>query len=274
MPGEAVVPTRLVPAVAPFLSANRVPGFASGGIVGSYAGGAGGLQPWAAHNVTATNQSLFTSMANAITSAIHASIRAKMAAYTASHVSGYGAGVAQWRPDVLHVLGMLGLPFGDAATILSQIGSESGGNPNAINLTDSNAAAGIASRGLLQVIPPTFAAYRNRSLSSNIYDPLANIYAGVNYAIHRYGNPGFLSVLGHGHGYDSGGLLPTGLSLAYNGTGRPEQVTPARGGGQKVVLQIQPTGTSAFDRFMADWLADAARVRGGGSLEVAFGNHH
>jgi hypothetical protein len=32
-PGEAVVPKRLVPAVAPFLAANKVPGFASGGLV-------------------------------------------------------------------------------------------------------------------------------------------------------------------------------------------------------------------------------------------------
>jgi hypothetical protein len=54
-------------------------------------------------------------------------------------------------------------------------------------------------------------------------------------------------------------------------------ITPAHarsGGAGKIVLELQPTGTSAFDRFMADWLSDAARVRGGGSLEVAFGNHH
>lgn len=73
--------------------------------------------------------------------------------------------------------------------------------------SDSNAAAGDPSRGLLQVIGSTFAAYRNPSLSPNIYDPLANIYAGLNYAIHRYGNPGWLSVLGQGHGYAAGGLV-------------------------------------------------------------------
>ena len=41
--GEAVVPKHLVPSIAPFLSANKVPGFASGGIIDvpSYAGGAG-----------------------------------------------------------------------------------------------------------------------------------------------------------------------------------------------------------------------------------------
>ncbi|HEX4609369.1 MAG TPA: NlpC/P60 family protein, partial [Urbifossiella sp.] len=43
MPGEAVVPTRLVPAIAPFLAANGVPGFAAGGLIPGYA--LGGLIP-------------------------------------------------------------------------------------------------------------------------------------------------------------------------------------------------------------------------------------
>ena len=33
---------------------------------------------------------------------------------------------------------------------------ESGGNPNAINNWDSNAAAGMPSKGLMQTIDPTF----------------------------------------------------------------------------------------------------------------------
>jgi SLT domain-containing protein len=71
----------------------------------------------------------------------------------------------------------------------------------------------------MQVIGATFAAYRNPSLSSNIYDPLANIYAGLNYAVHRYGNPGWLSVLGHGHGYALGGMVPGGESYGMYGNG-------------------------------------------------------
>jgi hypothetical protein len=82
----------------------------------------------------------------------------------------------------------------------------------------------------MQVIGPTFAAYAGRFRNTGPFaygvseDPVANIFAGLNYAIHRYGNPGWLSVLGHGHGYDQGGFLPPGLSLAYNGTGQPERV--------------------------------------------------
>jgi SLT domain-containing protein len=58
----------------------------------------------------------------------------------------------------------------------------------------------------MQTIGSTFNAYAGRFRSRGIYDPLANIYAGLNYAIHRYGS-GWTSVLGHGHGYAGGGII-------------------------------------------------------------------
>jgi SLT domain-containing protein len=75
---------------------------------------------------------------------------------------------------VLQALAMLGLPASWLGVTLHQIATESGGNPNIGNFSDSNAAAGHPSMGLLQVIGPTFAAYRdprarptrNRSTSS------------------------------------------------------------------------------------------------------------
>jgi len=52
----------------------------------------------------------------------------------------------------------------------------------------------------------------------------------MNYGIHQYGSianiPGIAS-LAHGGGYrpyDSGGPLPPGFTLAYNGTGKTEQI--------------------------------------------------
>jgi hypothetical protein len=65
---------------------------------------------------------------------------------------------------------------------------ESSGNPNAINLWDSNAAAGIPSKGLLQVIDPTFQAFHVQGTSWNIYNPVANITAACNYAHQKYGS--------------------------------------------------------------------------------------
>jgi phage-related protein len=65
---------------------------------------------------------------------------------------------------------------------------ESAWNPNAINNWDSNAAAGMASRGLAQVIPPTFASNHVAGTSSNIFDPVANVAAAIRYITRRYGN--------------------------------------------------------------------------------------
>ncbi|MVU84034.1 transglycosylase SLT domain-containing protein [Nocardia sp. ET3-3] len=80
-----------------------------------------------------------------------------------------------------------GIP-GSYDGIFRNIQRESGGNPQAINLYDSNAAAGIPSKGLLQVIDPTFQAYHVDGTSWDIYDPVANIAAACNYASHRYGS--------------------------------------------------------------------------------------
>ncbi|WP_280493665.1 transglycosylase SLT domain-containing protein [Nocardia asiatica] len=63
---------------------------------------------------------------------------------------------------------------------------ESGGDPNAVNNWDSNAAAGRASRGLTQTIPGTFSAYHVAGTSSNIHDPVANVAASMNYVMERY----------------------------------------------------------------------------------------
>jgi len=107
--------------------------------------------------------------------------------------------------------------------ILSLIKSESGGNPYAINLTDSNARAGHPSQGLMQTIPSTFYAYAGSLAGRGITDPLANIYAGVNYALHRYGS-GMLAGGGRHYGgayvgYETGtDYVPvTGPAMLHKG---------------------------------------------------------
>jgi ElaB/YqjD/DUF883 family membrane-anchored ribosome-binding protein len=71
--------------------------------------------------------------------------------------------------------------------LLTAAQRESSYNPAAINLSDSNAAAGDPSRGLMQTIPSTFAAYHEPGTSTNIYNPVANIAAAMNYVMSRYG---------------------------------------------------------------------------------------
>jgi SLT domain-containing protein len=74
-------------------------------------------------------------------------------------------------------------------------------------------------------IGATFNAYAGSLRGRGIYDPLANIYAAVRYTIARYGSgPAGWDRAG---GYDSGGLLMPGSTLAVNATGRPERILNA-----------------------------------------------
>ncbi|MGW3342922.1 transglycosylase SLT domain-containing protein [Nonomuraea rubra] len=95
--------------------------------------------------------------------------------------------VKEWIDQAIAILQEHGYPADkmNPSDIWMIIQHESGGNPNAINLWDSNAAAGHPSKGLMQTIDPTFDAY---SLGGSIYDPVSNIVAGVRYAIERYGS--------------------------------------------------------------------------------------
>ncbi len=114
--------------------------------------------------------------------------------------------------------------------LLTLIMRESGGNPNAINLWDSNAQAGYPSRGLMQTIPQTFAANRDPRLPDDIVHPIANIVAGINYIKRRYGGIQFVQQANASAaplGYDIGGLMQPGLGMYFNGTGAPEAVLTA-----------------------------------------------
>lgn len=145
--------------------------------------------------------------------------------------AGVSGNVQSWAPTVQKVLSQLNVPQSALNGVLNIIQHESGGNPNAINNWDSNAQAGHPSQGLMQTIPSTFAAYAGPYVSKGITDGMANIYAGVNYAIHRYGvqwliNGGNKNSSGGYAGYDSGGWLAPGITPAINLTGKNEAVLP------------------------------------------------
>jgi hypothetical protein len=92
-----------------------------------------------------------------------------------------------WIKESLSIMKKHGIP-GTYDGLHRNIMRESSGNPNAINNWDINAINGIPSKGLLQVIPPTFKAYHVAGTSWNIYNPVANITAAANYAADRYGS--------------------------------------------------------------------------------------
>jgi hypothetical protein len=170
---------------------------------------------------------------------------------------GGGAGTARWRGIVTQVVAMLGQPASAVDAVLRRIQFESGGNPRAINNWDVNARRGTPSKGLMQTIGPTFAAYAGPYRGRGIYDPLANIYAGANYAIHTYGSLAAIDPRNRARGYDAGGFLQPGLTTVYNGTGKPEPVFTAeqfaamrQGMGARTGVVIQgDVHTASVDEF-------------------------
>ncbi|GGQ75868.1 transglycosylase SLT domain-containing protein [Streptomyces althioticus] len=98
----------------------------------------------------------------------------------------YGDNLDGWIREAMSIMKKHDIP-GSYEGIKRNILRESSGNPKAINLWDINAQKGIPSKGLLQVIPPTFDAYHVKGTPKNIYDPVANIVAACNYAADKYG---------------------------------------------------------------------------------------
>ncbi|MGW2722534.1 transglycosylase SLT domain-containing protein [Streptomyces sp. NPDC001492] len=99
----------------------------------------------------------------------------------------YANNLDGWIRNALDIMQAKGIP-GSYNGLYRNIMRESSGNPMAINDWDINAINGIPSKGLLQVIPPTFNAYHVNGTSWNIYDPVANITAAANYAADKYGS--------------------------------------------------------------------------------------
>ncbi|MCI0386004.1 transglycosylase SLT domain-containing protein [Streptomyces sp. CNQ085] len=92
-----------------------------------------------------------------------------------------------WIREALAVMEREGIP-GTYEGIHRNIMRESSGDPRAINNWDINARNGTPSKGLLQVIQPTFDAYHVKGTRYDLYDPVANIVAACNYAADRYGS--------------------------------------------------------------------------------------
>jgi TP901 family phage tail tape measure protein len=153
-----------------------------------------------------------------------------------------GAGVQRWLPLVIASLNLIGQPTSLAQTVLRRMQQESGGNPRAINNWDSNAAKGTPSKGLMQVIDPTFRAYAMPGHAADIWDPLSNLLASERYAMARYGS--LSAAYNKAGGYDEGGLA-NGAGFLAKATVSPERV-------------LSPRQTAAFERWMSGSSGGAA----------------
>ncbi|MEB8206571.1 tape measure protein [Mammaliicoccus sciuri] len=109
---------------------------------------------------------------------------------------------------------------------MKQIQTESSGNARAIGgndgLADGNAM------GLVQVKPGTFKANQGKGMG-DIWNPLHNLVAGMNYAKNTYGSR-LLGTIGQGHGYANGGIINS-----------PEIAWLAEGGFSETVISHDPS---------------------------------
>ncbi|MGW0784700.1 transglycosylase SLT domain-containing protein [Streptomyces sp. NPDC002913] len=92
-----------------------------------------------------------------------------------------------WIRESLEIMDDEGIP-GTYEGLHRNIMRESGGDPDASNGWDVNAQNGTPSKGLLQMIQPTFDAYHVDGTPKDLTDPVANITAAANYAADKYGS--------------------------------------------------------------------------------------
>ena len=141
--------------------------------------------------------------------------------FTTSSGGGYStSGVEQWRFLAKTAL-LLTNQYTESNlnALLTQMKHESGGNARAINLWDSNAKRGIPSKGLMQVIDPTFRSYAMAPYNKDIYDPLSNMIASIRYTVSRYGSL-YRGWTARGYkGYKNGGMPMNGEVYVANENG-------------------------------------------------------
>ncbi|WP_329036074.1 transglycosylase SLT domain-containing protein [Streptomyces sp. NBC_00178] len=112
---------------------------------------------------------------------------AKKASRAADRKPVYKNNLDGWIREALSIMHKKHIP-GTYEGLHRNIMRESSGNPRAINNWDINAINGIPSKGLLQVIKPTFDFYHVKGTKHDQYDPVANITAAANYAADKYGS--------------------------------------------------------------------------------------
>lgn len=142
--------------------------------------------------------------------------------------------LAGWISAAMALTGVSADWFGPLSQIIQH---ESGGNPMAINLWDSNAAAGHPSKGLMQLIDENMKNHHLPGMD-NIYDPISNIAAGIKLIQHDYGTiynvPG-IKALTAGRNYVGYALGTNYATPGYHWVGEHGPELMKLSGGEKVI---------------------------------------
>ena len=260
MPGELIVPARMVQAGAVDHLRGKIPGFAAGGLVGG---------PVRAENAMAAADVQVGSSA-AVDLAKAAAAAARAAAAAAAAAAG-GAGSSALGGD----------PAANAALARRMMPAwSSGANWAAWDYVEMREAGwnrfarnpGSGAYGIPQALPPTKLPFAGQAAGGSHAGPQISWMIG--YMRGRYGGPIGAAAHERNFGwYDRGGYLPPGLSLAYNGTGRPEPVIPAgRSAGMTIIVKVDPVVAAATpDRKLGQHIAQhvTEAIKGGTRLYPA-----
>lgn len=158
-------------------------------------------------------------------------VKSKLEGFLSLGSGGKGS-VTQW---IRAAMAITGVPSSWLRPLVTLAMHESGGNPRAINLWDSNAKAGHPSKGLMQTIDSTFNAYKLPGMN-DIWNPVHNAVAAIRYMIARYGSignvPGIRNLArGRGYvGYATGGIAA-----------KPQWATLAENGWKEYIIPTQPS---------------------------------
>ena len=173
---------------------------------------------------------------------------------------------ARWLPVARRALDMEGeLTKPNLDSLMRRMNQESGFNPRAVNDWDSNAKRGTPSKGLMQVIGPTFRAYARPGFDKDIFDPLSNILASIRYTRATYGS------LKRGWdrkgGYADGGWTGPGSKYTPAGVVHADEFV-VRKSSRRSIESARPGFLDALNRHGASALAGYAN---GGLVGYASG---
>lgn len=201
----------------------------------------------------------FTAIKDAMTTAIRGASGPNDSGSTPFDI---GAGAEQWRSKVIEALQREGFDASERNQnlMLAQIQSESGGNPNIVQSVQDVNSGGNEAVGLLQVIPGTFATYRNPDLPNDRTDPDASMSAALRYYRSRYGDD-LGAMWGQGHGYALGGIIP-GYSPGQ------DKFQVGVSGGESI---MRPEWTRAVGSSFVDGMNSIARKQGVEGVQRAMG---